>query len=184
MIAVLLLALALATDAFAAAIARGAGGMSRREAFVLALAFGVFQGAMPLLGLMLGDAFSGLIEAFDHWIAFTLLAIIGVQMVRAGLEPPEAAPARTLGPAAILVLAVATSIDAAVAGLTLRFFDLAVPAILAIIGATTFILSLLGATLGSRLGVGLGKRAEIAGGVVLVLLGTRILLEHLGILSA
>ncbi|WP_343344616.1 manganese efflux pump MntP family protein [Sphingomicrobium sp. XHP0239] len=185
MIAVVLLALALAMDAFAASIARGAGGIARRDGFMLALAFGLFQGLMPLIGLLLGDAFSGIIEAFDHWIAFVLLGAIGVQMIREGLEPAETeGTGRRLTLAAILTLALATSIDAAVAGLTLRFFELPVSVSLVVIGVTTFLLALVGVTLGGRLGMRVGKRAEVAGGAVLILLGVKILVEHLGLLSA
>ena len=185
MVAVVLLALGLAMDAFAASIARGAGGISRRDGALLALAFGLFQGLMPLIGLLLGDAFAGTIEAFDHWIAFVLLGFIGIQMIREGLDPVEAVDAsRRLSLAAILTLAVATSIDAAVAGLTLRFFDLPIATSLLLIGGVTFVLSLVGVTLGARLGMRIGKRAEIAGGVVLVLLGAKILAEHMGLLTA
>ncbi|MEN3972592.1 manganese efflux pump MntP family protein [Sphingomicrobium sp. XHP0235] len=185
MVAVVLLALGLAMDAFAASIARGAGGISRRDGVLLALAFGLFQGLMPLIGLLLGDAFAGTIEAFDHWIAFFLLGFIGIQMIREGLDPAEAVePSRRLTLGAIVTLAVATSIDAAVAGLTLRFFDPAIGTSLLLIGGVTFVLSIVGFTLGARLGMRIGKRAEMAGGTVLVLLGAKILAEHTGLLAA
>ncbi|WP_265587488.1 manganese efflux pump MntP [Sphingomicrobium arenosum] len=181
MIAVLLLAIGLAMDAFAAAVARGAARIGWRDGLLLALAFGLFQGAMPLIGVGFGDLFAGVIDRIDHWLAFTLLGYIGVQMIREGLDAAEPTLAR-LSLRAIVVTAVATSVDAAVAGLTLDLFDVPLPTSLLTIGLVTFALSLVGVAIGARIGTRFGKRAEIGGGAILILLGTRILFDHLGLL--
>ncbi|WP_156679806.1 manganese efflux pump MntP family protein [Sphingomonas profundi] len=183
MITLLLLALALAMDAFAVSLAQGASvrpGM--RGAARLALAFGVAQAVMPLAGWALGIAFAGLIEAVDHWIAFVLLGAIGLKMVREGLAPEEAdaPPAAPLGGGALLMAAIATSIDAAAAGVTLPTIGSPVALAVAVIGIVTAVLCFAGALLGARIGARIGKPAEIAGGLVLIGLGCRILAQHMG----
>lgn len=172
------LALALAMDAFAVSLAQGAAGRVRLgEALKLALAFGVAQGVMPLIGWGLGTAFAGWIEAVDHWIAFGLLSLLGLNMIRAARKGTQATG--RLAGWALFAAAIATSIDAAVAGITLPL--LGVPVLLAgaMIGGVTAALCLIAAFGGVHLGRHLGSRAELAGGIVLIALGAKILVEHL-----
>ena len=187
MIALFLLALALAADAFAVSIARGAGGQhSLVRALETGLVFGAAQGIMPLIGWGLGALFAGYIEAVDHWIAFALLTFLGVRMLFAAFtadgEVEREDPAST-GRAHWLALgaaAVATSIDAAAAGLTLDLFGLPVWLACAVIAAVTAVLCVPGYWFASRIGGRYGHLAEGAGGVVLVGLGAKILLQHIG----
>lgn len=182
MLTVLLLALALSADAFAAAVCQGAAAEPRPSgvgAVRVGGVFGLSQALMPLLGWALGVAFAGLIQNVDHWIAFGLLSFLGVRMVHAGAtaEPDcRGGPLITGWP--LLATAVATSIDAAAAGVTLSV--LATPVLLtcAVIGAVTFATSAGGVMLGRVLGSAAGSRAEVAGGVVLIGLGVKILIEH------
>ncbi|MEQ9661656.1 MAG: manganese efflux pump MntP family protein [Parasphingopyxis sp.] len=178
MIAVLILALALAMDAFAVSLAQGAAGRVRvPQALTLALAFGVAQGVMPLIGWALGTAFSGWFEAVDHWIAFGLLTILGLNMLRASREDTEADPSLTGWH--LFAAAIATSIDAAVAGITLPL--LSVPPLVACltIGSVTAVLCFVGALGGGHAGKRLEGRAEMLGGLVLIGLGVKILVQHL-----
>lgn len=186
MIALLLLALALAADAFAVSVARGAGGQhSLGRALETGLVFGAAQGIMPLLGWGLGAVFAGWIEAFDHWIAFGLLTFLGVRMLTAAFSADEedvVEGARTSGREHWLALgaaAVATSIDAAAAGLTLDLFGYPVWFACAVIASVTAALCVPGYWFASRIGGRYGRLAEGVGGVVLVGLGAKILLEHL-----
>ncbi len=150
------LALALAMDAFAVSLA---------------------QGVMPLIGWGLGTAFAGWIEAFDHWIAFALLSLLGLNMLRAACDETQSTD--TLAGWALFVAAIATSIDAAVAGITLPLFGVPVLLAGALIGGVTAALCLIAGLGGARLGRNLGSRAEIAGGILLIALGVKILAEHL-----
>ncbi len=185
MIAVLILSLALAMDAFAVALVRGAAGPhSAWRALETGAAFGAAQGIMPLLGWALGSLFAGWMEAADHWIAFALLSFLGYRMLREGLEDDEdEATPETTGRSRVVVLcaaAIATSIDAAAAGLTLDLFALPVLASCLVIGAVTFALCVPAYWFAARIGPALGKKAEVLGGVVLIGLGVRILAEHTG----
>lgn len=182
MTTLLLLALALAMDAFAVSLAQGASSRPGvAGALRMGLAFGVAQAVMPLLGWGLGVAFAGLIEAVDHWIAFVLLGAIGLKMIHEGLAADEPdAPTVALSGKALLLAAIATSIDAAAAGVTLPTIGLPVGISVATIGVVTAILCFIGTLLGARIGDRLGKVAEIGGGVVLVGLGCRILAQHMG----
>jgi len=179
MIDVLLLALALSADAFAAALGQGAVmRMSLPAALRIGAAFGAAQAIMPLFGWALGIAFATVARDVDHWLAFGLLGLIGLRMMRAGLsdDTEEAPSSRSAW--GLFALAVATSIDAAAAGVTIP--ALGQPAILvcATIGVVTFALSAIGVMLGSAAGSAVGKRAEFLGGLVLIGLGIRILIEH------
>lgn len=178
MIEALLLALALAMDAFAVALVQGA--RVRPDVFstlAIALAFGAAQGLMALIGWGLGEAVIAYIEAFDHWVAFALLSFVGVQMIRAN-EHEEAA--RPLLGMSLLAAAIATSIDALAAGITLP--TLSAPPLLTagLIALVTLILSLGGVQVGRFAGERYGRPAEVAGGVVLIALGCKILAEHTG----
>lgn len=180
MVEALLLSLALAMDAFAVALTQGARFRPvLATALGIAVAFGAMQGAMAALGWLLGEVTLVFIAAFDHWIAFALLGFIGIQMIRG--EAHEEALPRLTG-RALLVASVATSVDAFAAGVTLP--TLAYPALpaLAMIAGVTFVLSLVGVWLGRMAGDRFGRPAEIFGGVVLIGLGIKIVLEHTGII--
>lgn len=179
MLASLLLALALAMDAFAVALTQGARFRPDvRGAIAIALTFGVFQALMPLIGLGIGTFAFVYVEAIDHWIAFGLLTFLGVRMLGGHVGDEEAA--RALTGRALLVAGVATSIDALAAGLTLP--TLGVPPLLAValIGIVTAVMSGAGVMLGRIAGDRLGAWAERAGGIILIGLGIRILGQHSG----
>ncbi|HEX8666771.1 MAG TPA: manganese efflux pump MntP family protein [Allosphingosinicella sp.] len=181
MFALFVLSLGLAMDAFAVSLVRGSTGEKRLvRAAELGLAFGLAQGLMPLLGWALGLAFGNRFESFDHWIAFVLLGVLGGRMlVEAASSDGGPAPGghtRLLG---LATAAFATSVDAAAAGLTLPLLGVMIPAACLTIGATTALLCTIGYALGSRVAGRLGKRAELLGGLVLIGLGIKILVEHL-----
>jgi putative Mn2+ efflux pump MntP len=182
MVGLALLALALAMDAFAAALTEGAAARSKPTtamALRVGLAFGGAQALMPLLGWSLGLAFESVIRDVDHWIAFVLLAVLGARMVRAGFHAEDRpGSARLSAPWALAGAALATSIDAAAAGITIPLLGQPIAAACAVIGGITFLLSSAGVLLGGVCGVLLGRRAETAGGLVLIGLGCKILIEH------
>ena len=184
-IELILLSVGLAMDAFAVAICKGLNmrKMNYKNALILALFFGGFQALMPTLGYFLGTTFSNLIDQFDHWVAFILLAIIGVNMVREALSKDEDETNDDFGFKTMLLLAIATSIDALAVGVTfaLEGTDIALAA--GLIGLTTFTLSPIGLLVGNRFGLRYKSRAEIVGGVILILIGVKILLEHLGVIN-
>ncbi len=185
-------ALGLSMDAFAVAICKGLC-MKRlrwRQALVIAAFFGVFQAGMPLVGWALGTTFADVITPIDHWIAFVLLAFIGGKMLWDGLHEDDEDPAAScpaegtpLDLRELTLLAIATSIDALAVGITFAFLAVPIGPAVTIIGLVTFGLSLIGVVVGHRFGARFGKPATIAGGVVLILIGLKILLEHLGILA-
>jgi putative Mn2+ efflux pump MntP len=184
---ILLMALGLAMDSTAVAAARGlaAPRIRPRHVALVAILFGGFQALMPLLGWVVGSRVQPLIEAWDHWVAFVLLSAIGGRMLweaRGGAGGVEAGPggADPFGLRLMLLLAVATSIDALVVGVTLPMVDAPLGLSLATIGVTTAIMSALGLFAGRRFGALLGRRLDVVGGLVLIGLGTKILLEHLG----
>lgn len=184
-----LIGVGLSMDAFAVSICRGLcmHRINWRHAGVIALFFGGFQALMPTLGWLLGSQFAGYIQSFDHWVAFVLLALIGFNMAREALSPEdeeEACAVETrLDLRQLFLLAVATSIDALAVGVTFAFLDVKIGPAAAIIGCTTFVLSLAGVAVGNFFGARYKKRAELTGGVILILLGLKILLEHLGVLG-
>jgi putative Mn2+ efflux pump MntP len=184
MLTVLLLALALSMDAFAAALTQGAtarptataGGAVR-----IGLALGSAQAVMPVVGWGLGLAFAAVIRSVDHWVAFLLLVLIGGRMIVQGLASSDAherSPGPLIAGWALAGLAMATSIDAAAAGVTITFLGEPILLVCAVIGAVTFVLSVLAVLLGGTLGRLAGKRAEVLGGLVLVGLGCKIVVEH------
>ena len=178
------LALGLSMDAFAVSVCKGLGlGSIRPKHMALAGAwFGGFQALMPLVGFFLGRFFAQVITAYDHWVAFVLLAIIGGKMVWEALENKEEDVDAAMDAKTMLLLAVATSIDALAVGVTFAFLEVDIlPAVL-FIGATTFVCSAVGVKVGSVFGAKYKQKAELAGGVALVLIGLKILLEGLGIL--
>lgn len=183
MVEVLLIAVSLAMDAFAVSVSCGisVGGFGPRQAVRMGLWFGFFQFAMPMLGWLLGSGVSASIEAVDHWVAFALLAFIGGRMAWEAMRSPRGAAEAPgeLTPRRLAVLALATSIDALAVGVTLAFVDVDILAAALVIGAVAFALSAAGGLLGRRLGRVFQRRAEILGGLVLVGIGAKILLEHL-----
>mgnify|MGYP002281841142 CR=1 FL=1 len=184
-----LIGVGLSMDAFAVAICQGLcmPKINWRHAGIIALFFGGFQALMPFAGWLLGSQFAGYIQSFDHWVAFILLVIIGGNMVREALAPEEEALAcavtTKLDYKQLLLMAVATSIDALAVGVTFAFFEVSIIPAISIIGCTTFCISLAGVAVGNFFGIRYKKRAEVTGGIILILLGAKILLEHLGILG-
>lgn len=180
MVSALLLALALAMDATAVAAARGMGQRRGRDAVLMSLLFGGFQAGMAAIGWVGGRYALRWIEAWDHWIAFGLLALLGGRMIIGALrggDDDEAPKADGIG--TLLVLSIATSIDALAAGLTLELVGAPPPVTLALIGVVTAVLSAIGYLAGRRLGAHLGERLEIIGGVALIAIGIKILVDHL-----
>lgn len=188
LVEIFLIGIGLSMDAFAVAICQGLS-MKRlniRHGLIIALFFGGFQALMPLLGWALGSQFAGYIQQFDHWIAFVLLVIIGVNMLREAFDDGDEAEEECdvegrLDLKRLLMMAVATSIDALAVGVTFAFLTVSILPAISVIGCTTFCISLTGVVVGNYFGARFKKQAEISGGVILILLGVKILLEHLGI---
>ncbi len=175
----ILIALGLAMDAFAVSVSNGMAisNLRLRDALKFGIFFGAYQALMPLIGWAAGRMFSDYIIAFDHWVAFVLLCYIGIKMImEAGDE--DSASGNTCF-RVLLVLAIATSIDALAAGITFAFMPVSIWKCISVIGLTTFVLSTAGVLLGKRIGEALGKHAQIGGGVLLILMGIKILVEHL-----
>lgn len=184
-----LIGVGLSMDAFAVSICKGLGMKRLRmgQALVIALFFGGFQALMPLLGWFLGSGFQSLIEPVDHWIAFALLAFIGAKMLwdafRGDGEEDALAADDRLDVREILMLAVATSIDALAVGISFAFLQVDIVPAVALIGIITFALSFVGVAVGHAFGSRFEKPATIIGGFVLIAIGLKILLEHLGLLA-
>ncbi|MCT7398186.1 manganese efflux pump MntP family protein [Eubacterium sp. LFL-14] len=183
----LLLGVGLAMDAFAVSICKGLAmrKVNKKQAVVIALFFGGFQAIMPIVGWFLCKGFQNYIEAFDHWIAFALLAFIGMKMIIETLsEKEEDVVVEKMDPPLdmkeMLMLAIATSIDALAVGISLAALDRPIVESSAIIGVVTFVISIIGVYIGNFFGNRYKKRAEFAGGIILVLIGVKILCEHMG----
>lgn len=184
---IFLIGIGLSADAFAVAVCKGLcmEKVKTREAALIALYFGVFQALMPLAGWFLGSQFARYVTRFAPWISFLLLAYIGGNMIRESRQKEEVkCDTKGLRHKELLILAVATSIDALAVGVTFSFMDLAVSIgiAVALIGCTTFVLSLAGVYIGHVFGAKYKSRAEMAGGIILILIGLKILLEHFGVL--
>ncbi len=182
-----LIGVGLSMDAFAVAICRGLGmrRVNYAHAAIIALFFGGFQAAMPLIGWVLGSQFATLIEPVDHWIAFALLAFVGGKMLWDAFhedddENAASADGDHIDFKELLMLAIATSIDALAVGIGFAFLQVDIVPAIALIGVTTFVLSLVGVVIGNRFGARYEKPSTIVGGIVLILIGLKILLEHLG----
>lgn len=184
---VMFIAVSLSMDAFAVAVCKGAcmAKVNIKECFLIALSFGFFQALMPLLGWLLGSQFEHQIKSFDHWVAFGLLAFIGIKMIQEAVKGEDACDAvcKPLTAKELIVLSVATSIDALAAGIVFAIEGSAIYMPIAVIGITTFILSLAGSLFGNKVGAAFKNKAQIAGGAVLVAIGLKILLEHMGIIA-
>lgn len=189
-VAIAVLSVSMSADAFAAAIGRGAQHRpSLSQALRSGLVFGVIEAITPLIGFALGVAAAGFVEAVDHWIAFGLLGAVGAKMIWEALKREEEAEAEAVGGKAasrgllaLVATAVGTSIDAGAVGVGLALLGANIWLIAACIGFTTFALATLGLLIGKAAGVRLGKVVELIGGVALIGLGLKILLEHLGVL--
>ena len=182
MVEIFLIAVSLALDAFAVSVSSGISipGFGVKQAARMGLWFGAFQFMMPVAGWLLGSSVSQYIETVDHWVAFGLLAVIGGRMAWGSLRGGEedAAPA-DLSARRLCLLAIATSIDALAVGVSMAFMNVPVLASAVVIGVVAFVLSLVGGLVGKRLGGLFQRRAELVGGLVLIAIGVKILIEHL-----
>ena len=181
---IFLIAIALSMDAFAVSICKGLSVQKAEAKHMLTagLYFGSFQALMPLIGFLLGFKLERFIVSVDHWIAFVLLAIIGGNMIKEALGGDEEEHDASFSFKAMLPLAVATSIDALAVGISFAFLGVDIVMAALLIGATTFVLSAVGVWVGNAFGAKYKSKAELAGGIVLILIGTKILLEHLGVI--
>ena len=179
-----LIAVGLSMDAFAVSVCKGlsAGRVRAGHALTAGIWFGGFQALMPFSGWLLGSRFQSFITSIDHWIAFLLLGLIGANMVRESRSQEEEEVGASFAPKAMLPLAVATSIDALTVGITFAFLQVNIYWAIALIGVTTFALSAIGVKAGGIVGERGKSRAELAGGIVLILMGCKILVEHLGLI--
>lgn len=182
-IELLLTGVALSMDAFAVSVSKGlsAGRVRMRHGLIAGAYFGGFQALMPFLGWLLAGLFADAIRSFDHWVAFLLLALIGANMLREALsrDKDEDAPDPSFGVRTMLPLAIATSIDALATGVSFALTDTNIYLAITVIGCTTFLFSAVGVKIGSIFGLKYKRSAEIIGGVILILMGVKILLEHL-----
>lgn len=183
-----LIGIGLSMDAFAVSICKGLSmqKIDKKYTLCIGLFFGGFQALMPLTGYLLGSRFSGYIERFDHWIAFVLLALIGFNMIKESREEEEEEeekPYAGVNFKELLILAVATSIDALAVGVSFAFLGVHIAPAVTLIGCTTFVLTLVGVWVGNLFGSRYKSRAELTGGIILILIGVKILLEHLGVLG-
>lgn len=181
----ILIAVGLAMDAFAVSVCKGLKmkKLDYKYTVTIALFFGVFQAVMPLIGWFLGKQFEKYITNIDHWISFALLAFIGGKMIWEALKGDKEEECETrFDIKELFMLAVATSIDALAVGITFAFLKMEIASPVILIGLITFVLSMLGVLIGNRFGAKYKSKAELAGGIILVLIGLKILLEHLGLL--
>ncbi len=184
-----LMGIGLAMDAFAVSICKGLAmrRVNRKQAFVIALFFGGFQALMPFVGWVLGIQFEQYITSIDHWIAFILLGYIGGKMIAESVKPEEDEEIAQMDPPLdikeMFILAIATSIDALAVGITFAFLDYPIVEAISVIGITTFFVCIGGVYVGNFFGNKYKNKAEFVGGLILVLLGVRILLSHLGIIN-
>ena len=179
-------AVGLSMDAFAVSICKGLAmkKLSLKKAFIIGLWFGGFQALMPTVGYLLGTRFDQYVTAIDHWIAFVLLALIGANMIKEALSKEEDSANDSVDIKTMFLLAVATSIDALAVGVTYAFLQVQIVPAVTFIGVITFSLSLAGVKIGNVFGLRYKSKAEIAGGVILIVMGTKILSEHLGLLDS
>ena len=176
-----LIAVGLSMDAFAVAACKGLSmqKMSLKNAAIVGLYFGGFQGFMPFLGYLLGSRFQSAITAYDHWIAFVLLAVIGGSMIKESMDPEAETCDASLAVKDMTILAIATSIDALAVGVTFAFLQVQILPAVSFIGVITFVLSMVGVKTGVVFGARYKSRAELTAGLILIHMGLKILLEHL-----
>lgn len=183
---IIAISIGLAMDAFSVSICKGLAmkKMNWKKAVIIGLYFGGFQALMPLIGYVLGVGFESKITQIDHWIAFILLLIIDGKMIIETLKNEDNTSYNdSIGVKVMLILAIATSIDALAVGITLAFLNTNIVLPVFFIGIITFVLSIIGVKIGNIFGDKYEKKAELVGGVILILIGTKILLEHLNIIS-
>ena len=180
-----LVAVGLSMDAFAVSICKGLAmrKLTLKKAAIVGLWFGGFQAGMPLIGYFLGKQFESYITSIDHWIAFILLSLIGITMIREALSKEEEKADDSLAVKTMFLLAVATSIDALAVGVTFAFLQVSILPAVSLIGVTTFLFSVAGLKVGNVFGTKYKAKAEFAGGIILIAIGLKILLEHLGFLG-
>ena len=180
---ILLIAIGLAMDAFAVSLCKGLSmkKMNWKKAIIVAGYFGLFQGLMPVIGYFLGTTFESLVTKIDHWIVFILLGIIGLNMLKEAFWNESENCNDNVDFKTMIVLAIATSIDALAVGITFAFLQTNIISAGVIIAIITFIISLLGVKIGNKFGDKYERKAEVVGGLILILMGIKILLEHLGI---
>ena len=185
LIELFLIAVGLSMDAFAVSVCKGLAmpKCTFKKAAIVGLWFGGFQALMPAIGYVLGAQFQEAIASIDHWIAFVLLALIGGNMIHEALDNDEEEADASLDVKTMFLLAVATSIDALAIGITFSFLKVSIIPAVCFIGIVTFIISFAGVKIGNVFGASYKNKAEIVGGVILILLGLKILLEHLGFLG-
>ncbi|AHF06498.1 manganese efflux pump MntP family protein [Desulfitobacterium metallireducens] len=178
----LIIAIGLSMDAFAVAICKGLSlrKMSYKRALTVGLFFGAFQAVMPLIGYLLGTQFKASITSIDHWIAFVLLSIIGINMIRESREGYDEID-DSFNIKDLTVLSLATSIDALAIGVTFAFLQVNILPAVSVIGITTFLFSFVGVKIGNVFGTKFKSKAEFAGGLILIAMGLKILLDHLGL---
>lgn len=179
------IAVGLAMDAFAVSICKGLSmkKIKWKSAVIIALYFGIFQALMPVIGYFLGSTFSALVQKVDHWIAFGLLSIIGLNMIKESRDDELEKRNDKIDVKTMLILAVATSIDALAIGVTFSFFEVNLILAISVIGIITFVLSIIGVVLGNKFGDKLQNKAELVGGIILIGMGLKILLEHIGVIN-
>ena len=183
-IELIILSVGLAMDAFAVAVCKGLSmsKMNWKKACIIGAYFGIFQALMPFIGYILGINFREQIVSIDHWVAFILLGIIGLNMIKEAVSKETEAANESINFKDMLILGVATSIDALAVGITFAFLKVNVGLAISLIGVITFIISVAGVKIGNVFGCKYEKKAELAGGLILILLGAKILLEHLHII--
>jgi len=184
LIEVVCISIGLAMDAFAVSICKGLSmkKLDWKKAVIIALYFGLFQAIMPVIGYFLGASFEDFVTSIDHWIAFGLLVIIGIEMIKNSFDDEIEKRNDKVDFKTMIVLAIATSIDALAIGITFAFLDVDIIRAITFIGVITFAMSIIGVKIGNKFGDKFQNKAELFGGIVLILIGLKILLEHLEIL--
>ena len=181
---IIVIGIGLAMDAFAVSVCKGLSmkKLDWKKAIIIALYFGLFQALMPALGYSLGSTFSSFVQQVDHWIAFILLAIIGGNMIKDSTDDEEEKRNDRVDVKTMVLLAIATSIDAFAIGVTFAFFEVNLLLSISIIGIITLVLSIMGVVIGNKFGDKFQNKAELTGGIILIIIGLKILFEHLKIL--
>ena len=182
---ILLLGIGLSMDAFAVSICKGLSTkkLQFKHYLIIGAWFGGFQALMPTIGYFLCSTFEQYITAFDHWVAFVLLAAIGANMIKESFSREESETSASFAFKTMLLMALATSIDALAVGVSFAFLGVHIAPAVTLIGCTTFVLTLVGVWVGNLFGSRYKSRAELTGGIILILIGVKILLEHLGVLG-
>ncbi len=181
LVELIILSVGLAMDAFAVSICKGLAmkKMKWKNAIIIGLYFGIFQAIMPLIGYLLGVRFQSAITSIDHWVAFVLLVGIGANMIREAMSKEKEEASDSIKVKDMLILAIATSIDALAIGITFAFLEVNITLAVSLIGIITFIISVIGVKIGNIFGDKYEKKAELVGGIILIGLGIKILIEHL-----